>query len=346
MTTQAQGHTAPATGAGPTTLTVGKIRGLQQIANERGIFVITAMDQRGSMRRMLNAQNPAAVPARKLIDIKLQLSQTFSPRSSAILLDPQYGAPESIVHATLSGKCGLLVTLEHQDYDQSGDVRRSRVLDNWSVEKIKRMGASAVKVLIYYHPDQQETVAWQERFVAETREQCARWDIPFVLETVVYAIGGMKDDSAEFAALKPDLVIRSAARLSPYCDLYKAEFPANIAYEKDEAKLAEWCRQLDAASKVPWVVLSAGVDIALFRTMVRIACQNGASGFLAGRAIWKNAIPIADDAERLRWLEHEGVANLQELVDVANAHATPWPRRAGALLPPADSIADTWYASY
>ena len=332
--------------AGCDALTIGKIRGLQQIANDRNIFTMTAMDQRGSMRRMVNAQAPKEVPAERLTNIKLQLSEVFSPLSSALLLDPQYGAPQSIAHGALSGHCGLLVALEHMDYDQQGDVRRSKAGENWSVEKIKRMGGSAVKVLIYYHPDQKETAEWQERFVLETQEQCATWDIPFVLETVVYGINGVKDDSAEFAAQKPELVIRSAERLSPHCDLYKAEFPANIKFDTDESKLATWCRQLDTACKTPWVVLSAGVDIELFRESVRIACQNGASGFLAGRAIWKKAIAIGDDAERLRWLRTEGVANLQGLIEVANTHAVPWTTRRGTLLPPAETITDAWFAAY
>jgi hypothetical protein len=34
------------------TLTIGKLRGLCQIANDGGIFTMAAEDQRGSMRRM------------------------------------------------------------------------------------------------------------------------------------------------------------------------------------------------------------------------------------------------------------------------------------------------------
>ncbi len=341
MTTQTSGST------GAKTLTIGKIRGLQQIANNQGIFVITAMDQRGSMRRMINPQAPKDVPPDKIITIKLQLASTFSPRSSAVLLDPQFGAAQSIAHGVLAGTCGLLVALEHLDYDQEGDIRRSRVQEGWGVEKIKRMGASAVKVLAYYNPDQPETVEWQDRFIQETREQCIQWDIPFVLEVVVYGIDGVKDDSEQFAAQKPDLVIRCAERLSPYCDLYKAEFPGNLKFERDEARLATWCRQLnDACGKVPWVVLSAGVDIELFRDMVRIACQNGASGFLAGRAIWKNAVPIVDDSERLRWLESMGAANLQSLIDIAEQYATPWMKRPDVLLPDPTSITENWFSSY
>jgi len=328
------------------TLTVGKMRGLQQISNKQGIFVIMAMDQRRTIRAMIDSRAPNQVPVEKIITLKLQLASAFSPLASAVLADPQYSAPESIAHATLSGHCGLVVALEHPDHDQIGDVRRNRILDNWGVEKIKRMGGSAVKLLVRYNPDQQETAEWQEQLVQETYEHCVKWDIPLVLETLVYGLGGMREDSPEFAARKPDLVVRSAKRLTPYCDLYKAEFPANINYVKDEHKLVEWCRQLDDSSKAPWVVLSAGVDIDQFQDIVRIACQNGASGFLAGRAIWKKATTIVDDVSRMRWLQTEGIANLQALISVANQYATPWYERGGIMLPKATTVDDTWYESY
>ena len=35
------------------TLTLGKLRGLQQLANELGIFTISALAHRGSVERML-----------------------------------------------------------------------------------------------------------------------------------------------------------------------------------------------------------------------------------------------------------------------------------------------------
>lgn len=332
----------------PSALTIGKMRRLQQLANHKGIYVMTAMDQRGSMRRMLNPGAPQSVSVDDLTQIKLELAATFSPLSSAILLDPQFGAAQSVAHAMLDRSCGLLVALESQDYDQDGDIRRSRIPDNWSVEKIARMGATAVKLLAYYHPDQPETAEWQERLIADVHAACQSNDIPFVLEIVVYPLGGLSGDSAEFAAQKPGLVVRSAARLSGYCDLYKAEFPANVVYDTDPQRLAGYCQELNAACAVPWVVLSAGVDIEIFQTMVRIACQNGASGFLAGRAIWKKATRIADVGERRAWLESEGVANLRSLVDVANESATPWPAKAAAagLLPDVASVDAQWFANY
>jgi len=49
----------------------------------------------------------------------------------------------------------------------------------------------------------------------------------------------------------------------------------------------EFCESITQTSRVPWVILSAGVDIEEFLINVEIASDSGASGFLAGRAVWK-----------------------------------------------------------
>ena len=75
--------------------------------------------------------------------------------------------------------------------------------------------------------------------------------------------------------------LQTAKEMSGYCDLYKAEFPADISFEKDHVTLRRYCDELNAATVVPWVILSAGADIGPFSQMVEMACQAGASGFLA-----------------------------------------------------------------
>jgi len=73
-----------------TTLTTGKLRGLQQIANDAGIFAMCAMDHRGSMQRMVNPQNPGAVGYETLVAYKQELCAALAPASTAVLLDPLY----------------------------------------------------------------------------------------------------------------------------------------------------------------------------------------------------------------------------------------------------------------
>lgn len=326
-------------------LTIGKLRGLRQLANDHNIFVMAAEDQRGSMRKMLNSADPKSVRATEMTEVKLDIARALSPYASAVLLDPEYGAAQAISTRALAGHCGLLVSLEDSDYEQVGDDRRAKILEGWGVEKIKRMGASAVKLLAYFRPDRGPGTTYQRDLIARVAEDCQKHDIPFVLETVGYPVDGMKGDSPEYAAIKPEIVIETARMLSGLgVDVYKAEFPADSKYEKDENKLLTLCKALDEACAVPWVVLSAGVDIEIFRDQVRLACQGGASGFLAGRAIWKDAVRLPAE-ERRTFLQTTGIENLRGLIEIAEQHAHPWTERRNAGFQ-AESIDDSWYRAF
>lgn len=321
------------------------MRGLRMISNERGIFTMAAEDQRGSMRKMLDADDPKSVTASQMSEVKLDIARALSPLASAVLIDPEYGAAHAVSTGALAGHCGLIVSLEDSDYEQVGDDRRAKILEGWGVDKIKRMGANGVKLLAYFRPDRGPGTTYQRDLVARIGDECQRHDIPFVLEPVGYPVGGMKADSPDYAAMKPEIVIESARILSGLgVDVYKAEFPADSKYEHDEAKMLDLCKSLDAACAVPWVVLSAGVDIEIFRDQVRLACQGGASGFLAGRAIWKQAVRLPAD-QRRRFLETDGVENLRSLVELANKHARPWTERVnpGFVTPVID---EHWYGAY
>jgi tagatose-1,6-bisphosphate aldolase len=134
-----------------------------------------------------------------------------------------------------------------------------------------------------------------------------------------------KSDPKGFARIKPDLVISTAAELTKpeyHVDVLKAEFPLDLKYAEELGQdPAEACRELTEASRVPWVVLSAGVDYPEFRENVKYAVQNGASGFLAGRAIWKEGVGRKDIDE---FLLTTGVKRLNELSDLVERYATPW----------------------
>ncbi len=96
-------------------LTIGKLRGLRQLANDQGIFTMAAEDQRGSMRRMLSRDNPHSVSAEQMTDVKLDICRALSPLASAMLIDPEFGAAQAIRSRALAGHCGLLVSLENSD---------------------------------------------------------------------------------------------------------------------------------------------------------------------------------------------------------------------------------------
>lgn len=328
-------------------LSIGKIRGLQQISTAEGIFIICAMDHRGSLQAMIEKEQVEEVDYQEMVERKLELCAALAPYASAVLLDPNYGAAQCIVSGALPGNTGLLVSIEATGYQSDPQGRITTLLDSWSVEKIKRMGASAVKILVYYRPDLAEVANKQLKTIEKVAQECLKHDLPFLVEPVTYAAKGEDAESPEFAARKPGLVIETARQITSLpIDVLKAEFPANLKYESDKAKLIGLCQQLDEASRMPWVILSAGVDYEAFREQVEIACQAGASGFLAGRAIWQEAIQLGDRKERVKFLSTTVADRSKELAEIAAKYAVPWYRKLGLEAHQLAAISDNWHKSY
>ncbi len=328
-------------------LSIGKIRGLQQISTAEGIFVICAMDHRGSLRAMIDEEQPEEVKYEQMVEHKLELCAALAPYASAVLLDPNYGASQCIARGVLSGHTGLLVSIEATGYQTDPQGRVTTLLDGWSVEKIKRIGGSAVKILIYYRPDLAKVATKQVKTIQLVAEECLKYDLPFLVEPKTYPVKGEKIGSPQFAAKKASLVIETARQITALpIDVLKAEFPADLKYEKDKAKLLEICQQLDEASQVPWAILSAGASYETFCKQVEIACQAGASGFLGGRAIWQEAIQFKDKKERVSFLSTTIADRLKELAEIATKHAVPWHRKLGIQAHELAAIPENWYSSY
>lgn len=327
-----------------TTLTIGKLHGMQQIADPDGLIRVTAIDHRGSLKKMLEKASPGkAIGFAEVVAEKLRMVHAFAPHSTAILLDPVYGAAQAVAGAALPRGCGLLVALEDSGYQGGSEGRLTPITPGWSVSKIKRMGAAAVKLLLYYHPFA-EVARKQEELVQRVAEECRRHDIAFLLEPLSYPIRpGQQKESAAFAREKPEIVIESARRLSGLgIDLLKAEFPDDPHFETDESRMRANCKALTASSPVPWVILSAGETFSLFERMVQIACQEGASGFMVGRAIWQEGMALPEAAQRDRFLATTATSRLRKLSAIATAYARPWTWRFDLR----SAVEEGWQASY
>jgi tagatose 1,6-diphosphate aldolase len=328
-------------------LTIGKIRGLQHISRRSGVFVMCAMDHRAGLISMIEEAQHGVPDYKEIVDMKLDMCSAMGHHASGILLDPEYGAAQCIAGNALSGRTGLLVSVEATGYEKDPQGRLTTLLKNWGVGKIKRMGASAVKMLVYYRPDIKRLAHKQLKTIERVAEECIKYDIPFLVEPKTYHVEGEKMDSAEFAARLPGMVIETAREITALpVDVLKAEFPADLKYEKDVSKLMDYCQKLDAASRIPWVILSAGVDFETFRSQVTIACKAGASGFLGGRAIWQEAMELAGREDRVAFFKTVGVQRLQELADIAEKCGRPWHEKAGLKKHGLAEIGSDWYRTY
>ena len=320
----------------PTTLTPGRYRGLKSTSLAEGdVFGIIAFDQRGSYRKMM----PADASYETLAQVKGEIIGALSKEASAILTDPTYGLNAAM---RMSPKSGLLLALEKSGYSGDASYRKTELIPDWTPEKIRKAGASAVKLMVYYHPGSGALADELERLIRRVVEDCHRWDLPLFLEPMSYSLdAAISKDSAEFAAERPAVVIETARRLSRSgADVLKLEFPHDIKFSQDREAWGQACAELSEASAVPWVLLSAGVDFDQFKPQAQVACDSGASGFLAGRAIWKEAASMSP-IERARFLETTARDRLRQLLKIAASAARPWTDFYRA--PPSS---EDWYESY
>jgi tagatose 1,6-diphosphate aldolase len=326
------------------TLTIGKLRGLQTTSSPKGAFTILAFDHRQSFVKMLDVENPDAVTYGEVAAAKTQIIKHLAPHASAVLTDPLYGAAQGIASGALPGTVGLLVAVEKTGYAGEATARVTEMIPGWNVAKIKQMGADAVKLLLYYHPGAGELAERQEALTAGIIAECREADIAFYLEPVSYSIDPENDkNSAAFAADRPALIAEIARRLGALGpDVLKLEFPVDAKLDLEKASWAEACRQVTEASPCPWAVLSAGVNFELFAEQVEAACKAGASGYIAGRAVWKEGIGMPT-AQRATWLEDVAAKRMDRLAQIADQYAVPWQE----YFAPVD-LADLngWYQAY
>lgn len=313
-------------------LSIGKYRALQQASTPQAIFTVLAIDHQDSLRRALHPDDPLAIADQQIVDFKMQVVSSLWGEISGVLLDPVYGAGQ-IITAGLSPSVGLLVELEKADYDMNPLPLAVDIRPDWSVAKIKRMSADGVKLFYYYDPDDVDLCQLQDATITQAVTACNQHDIPLYAEPILL------NTTPENRTKK---IIRAAQKAEQLgADILKLEFPIDVSQQADQARWKSACDELTESIRVPWVLLSAGVDFEVFCQQVEIACQAGASGFIVGRAVWGDACKIRDESDRIEWLLSTGLARIRRLAKIASEHALPWTE----IYHPQPVTID-WYADY
>jgi tagatose 1,6-diphosphate aldolase len=303
-----------------TTITIGKLRGLQQCTSDRSTFTCLALDHRQNLRRALNPADPGSVSDLELTRFKLDVTSALAGAATAVLLDPQFSAAQAVASRVLPGHIPFVVAVESTGYGGEPTARQSQILPGWSVEKAKRMGASMIKLLVYYHPDS-PTAGEIESFVRQVADECSRSDLGLMLEPLSYSLAA---DKKLTSTEKRYVVTETARRLTvPGVDVLKAEFPLELAADPLESEWARACQEISSASRAPWILLSAAVDYDTFLRQVKLACQAGASGCAVGRAVWQEAVGLTGQA-RSSFLSEVGWPRLESLTRACRELGRPW----------------------
>ena len=203
------------------------------------------------------------------------------------------------------------------------------------------MGASAAKLLVYYHPDA-PNAADQERLVADVAADCRAVDLALFVEPLSFSI---VEGEALTGEARRRVVVETARRLTAIGgDVLKAEFP----YDPSVPTAAWWQRGLRGTRR--GIVGAVGPPVgrrrrgnlrgAGLRPPARRARAASSSVGPSGRRprrwsrLHRDAFLATTGRERLR--------RLADLVDVGRP---PWHDRPSRLTA-APTPGDGWYRDY
>jgi tagatose-1,6-bisphosphate aldolase len=279
-------------------LTTAESRALQQLTTEDGRLAVVANDQRGSLVAM---RERAGLPAtvEELRALKADIAGALAPGASGMLLDPEFALPSLVDDRVVPRDTGILVAIERSGGRNENGLRVAEAL--LAPTEVRRLGGTAAKLLVYVRPDREDADGANGRLVAALAEACAAANLLLIVEVLGYRLPD--EEPARFERRKAELGLE-AALLVESCGakMLKLESPGSETA----------CGRLTDALSVPWAVLSAGVDHETFTSMLRQAMAGGASGFIAGRSLWKEAA-LLPATERRSFLLGEGRRRLDEL---------------------------------
>lgn len=294
---------------GGSELSLGKRRALQAVSTSDQVFAILAIDHISALAGVARPDDPASVTEGELAATKVEIVAALAAETSGVLIDPVLGLGPVIGSNVLPGSVGLLVALEDGDYASLDET--PRLFEGWDVARAAASGATAVKCSFLYDPFAPSAAAHQ--FVADLVADCERHGLPLFAEPLV----------AQSSADRRLVVVETARTIGALgVDVLKLEFPSSASLPGAEAEWQDACVELTDASPCPWTLLSAGADFDVYARQLEVACAAGASGYVAGRAVWHDLVAqgVAPGGAELA----EARRRLSVLSEITVSHARPW----------------------
>ena len=279
---------------------------LRTLARPSGAFAMLAVDQREGLRAMMAEHGRGPVTDARMSDFKMAALRALTPYASAALLDRAFSWDRALAESAVAPGCALIAAADELLPGPGELLADSRIDEDLDLAHIRAGSGVALKLLVVWRPDGDP--ALRTALVDDFVVRCRAAGLLSIVEPVCRA-------PRDRRAWSPAEGILPAARElgGRGADLYKAEMP--LFGEGTEAEVRSACAEMTRTVPGPWVVLSSGVAPDAFPRAVEWACREGASGFLAGRAVWRTALAEPDLEAALR---HDAVPRLRRLCDVVD----------------------------
>ena len=286
---------------------------LTKLARTSGALAMVAVDQREALRGMFAAHQSTPVPDSQLTQFKVDVARELSPYASALLVDQEFGIDAIIDQKALKNSCGLIAAADLLVGPPGGAATDTAVDPDVDAIRMRDIGSVGLKFLVLWRNDESPDV--RARVVEDFNKLCMISGLPSIIEIIVKP----PTDSSKSFNREEELIVaaKEAAAWKP--DLYKAEVPFHG--EGDLSAITKNAERISEAIGSPWVVLSNGVKQPFFNEAVKACSMGGASGFLAGRAVWADIVGASDIPQALREVS---IPRLEQLAEIVDSYAKPW----------------------
>lgn len=289
------------------------MRDLSKIARPSGALAMVAVDQREALRGMFAAHQTEPVPDSRLTEFKVEVARELTPYASALLVDQEFGIDAIVNQKAMAPNSGLIAAADLLIGPAGGAATDTDVDPDVDPIRMKNIGAVGLKFLVLWRKD--ESPESRAKLVAKFQKYCDKSGLPSIIEIIV-----KQPNDKNIAFDREEQLIEAALEAKSWKpDLYKAEVPFHG--QGDLAAIQRNAQRISDAIEGPWVVLSNGVKQEYFAEAVKSCCKGGASGFLAGRAVWADIVGPGDTSKALREIS---VPRLLELGEIVDKYAKPW----------------------
>jgi len=289
------------------------MRDLSKLARPSGGLAMVAVDQREALRGMFAAHQSSPVPDSQLTQFKVDVARELTPFASALLVDQEFGIDAIVDQKAMANGAGLIAAADLLIGPAGGAATDTAVDAQVDPIRMKSIGAPGLKLLVLWRKDESPEV--RLKLVNQFKEYCDKVDLPSIIEIIV-----KPPKNSQVAFDREAQIVEAAKEARSWKpDLYKAEVPFHG--EGDLSKIENNAALISDAIQGPWVVLSNGVKQPNFAEAVKACCKGGASGFLAGRAVWADIVGSTDIPKALREVS---IPRLNELTAIVDEYAKPW----------------------
>ena len=288
-------------------------RSLKNLSRPSSTLAMVAVDQREALRGMFAAHQSEAVPDSQLTKFKVDVARELSPFASALLVDQEFGLDAIVDAKALAPTCGLIAAADLLIGPAGGAATDTDVDPAVDPVRMKEIGSIGLKFLVLWRND--ESIEQRKILVDRFNRLCEVSGLPSIIEVIVKP----PLDSSKTFDREEELIIAAKEAANWSADLYKAEVPFHGA--GDLTAITRSSERISEAINGPWVVLSNGVKAEHFADAVTACAKGGASGFLAGRAVWADIVGAPDIPAALREVS---IPRLEKLGEIVDQYARPW----------------------